>query len=596
MKNNVTRQDEIKYLYNKIVDNHIFNNQLTVNDLLNHISNGDLMLEMLDDDGSEVLDDSHIDSIKEVLPLLNKIADKPRSFIKTYEEKVPVETAKSINHKAIMKLSQDCNDWYARTITSVKPKNIISDLNEETIDLYENRFVCLLVKKISKILSDTKKYYLKQLQLLEDNKTVALMNKEFDHTTKSLNFYSKITKNILNNDDDSYKNKLVECNEKLSKMEKSINKFKKSVLFTQLHNKRISNTIQKTNILLFEHNYKKCYELWNILKEVVNENKLDIHQEVTDEIANNSYHIYNLILIICSLHDMDFEETTANKITLSEDGELSFKELVFVRGNEKLTITNEDTILTVSFTNNLNKHYKNKIKLFSNYKNFENITRSQFVDFSTHTLNDLIVTEKNSEISSQYALFSVNMTDVLNTFSLSERILRRFYGMGSNYAKEDLDNYNWGSYKTGLLIVSPNALRTNFIRIEKILNYHSSKNYNSTALTCCPLCNSNKISKVNTSDIQCNECNHIISNTYCNSCDPKHENKILWIKYKNEKFLQNKELVSNMNSLEYYQKLDKIELIMGEKAVTTFDLEKEESGWKLKTVCPNCGLTLGKNN
>ncbi len=493
-----------------------------------------------------------------------------------------------------MKLSQDCNDWYDRTITSVKPKNIISDLNEETIDLYENRFVCLLVKKISKIISDTKKYYLKQLQLLEDNKTVALMNKEFDYTTKSLNFYSKITKNVLNNDDDSYKNKLVECNEKLTKMEKSINKFKKSILFTQLHNKRISNTIQKTNILLFEHNYKKCYELWNLLKEVVNENKLDIQQEVTDEIANNSYHVYNLILLICSLHDMDFKEVTDNKITLSEDGEVSFKELVFVRNNDEITITNEDTTLTILFLNNLNKNYKNIIKLFSNYKNFENITKSQFIDFSTQVLNYLVINEKFSEISSQYALFSFNMTDILNTFSLSERVLRRFYGMGSNYSKEDIDSYNCGSYKTGLLIVTPNALRTNFIRIEKILNYHLSKNYNNSSPSHCPLCNSNKISRVNSTDIQCSDCNHIISNTYCNSCDPKHLNKILWIKYKNEKFLQNQDLVSNMNNLEYYQKLDKVELIMGEKAVTTFELEKEESGWKLKTVCPNCGLTLGK--
>ena len=42
-----------------------------------------------------------------------------------------------------------------------------------------------------------------------------------------------------------------------------------------------------------------------------------------------------------------------------------------------------------------------------------------------------------------------------------------------------------------------------------------------------------------------------------------------------------------------YYKLSKIETIMGEKATTAFELEQETTGWKLKTICPYCGIKLG---
>ena len=43
-----------------------------------------------------------------------------------------------------------------------------------------------------------------------------------------------------------------------------------------------------------------------------------------------------------------------------------------------------------------------------------------------------------------------------------------------------------------------------------------------------------------------------------------------------------------------YQHFGKISLmIMGERATTAFELEEEKRGWKLKTICPYCGVVLG---
>ena len=59
-------------------------------------------------------------------------------------------------------------------------------------------------------------------------------------------------------------------------------------------------------------------------------------------------------------------------------------------------------------------------------------------------------------------------------------------------------------------------------------------------------------------------------------------------------FLKRDDVVrGDFSKNKYYDKMSKLEIIMGEKATTAFELEKEESGWKLKTICPHCGVILG---
>lgn len=213
MKTDITRKDEEKFLKLKIAENSAFDAALTFDDLISAIGDGKLPLEVSDDDGSRVIDDSSIEEIKKVIPCLLKIVDKPRSFIRSLEEKVPVETAKRINHKAIAKLSQDSNDWYARTLLAVKPKNIVSDINVETIDLYENRFICSLIDRISKLLTQARLFYQDQIKTLDDNSAINVINREYQYNTESFKFYNKISSKLYSNHEESdYRKKVGERN------------------------------------------------------------------------------------------------------------------------------------------------------------------------------------------------------------------------------------------------------------------------------------------------------------------------------------------------------------------------------------------------
>ena len=84
-----------------------------------------------------------------------------------------------------------------------------------------------------------------------------------------------------------------------------------------------------------------------------------------------------------------------------------------------------------------------------------------------------------------------------------------------------------------------------------------------------------------------------ISFTYCNDCDAEHKKPILWVKYTDDNFVQNETIVRGLSEKSPYYRMGKIETIMGEHATTSFELVFDVDRWKLKTICPHCGIRLG---
>lgn len=600
MKTEIKRKDEERFLKFKIAENACFENPLSFNEIIECISSGILPLEVSEDDGTKILDEEQFEEIRKTVPFLLKIIDKPRSFIKSLEEKVPIETAKKINYKAIAKLSRDSNDWHARTVLSVKPKNIVADINEETIDLYENRFICSLIDKISKLIASRRHYYMDQIKNVDDSSAIYAMDKDY-HTTSSFPFFNKLTKNSAGFiSDNSYRDKLAVELERTIEVEKKIRIMKRSDFYRSLHKKRkVIDPIQKTNILMFEFNYNQAYKLWKTLNQYHEEDKLDNDIEVSPEDLQQYYYLYCFISILSVLHDLGFSEITKNKITYKDNNITIGNGLEFVRGIDTISLKINKDYIRLGY---INKESKNKIDEFlfyPDYVDFEPMSRTKVDEYTTNILNGFIDNSKFSTISSRYSLVSINMGRCSENNEFSNRVYKRFYGMGNNYHSEEKSEnlQNWGNYKTGIVIVSPVKLRDNFLKIEKIINYHILKGRDVAKFSKeCPLCGSKHVLASNDHNFICHSCHHSISITYCNDCDKEHEKPIVWIKYEDDNFLKRNDVVrGDFDKIRYFDKMSKIEIIMGEKATTSFELEKDVSGWKLKTICPYCGIKLGSN-
>ncbi len=598
----IRRKNEEIFLKLKIADNECLKTPLTAEELIEYMRFGYLPVEISEEDGTKVLNEGQIQEIEQCIPNLLKIVKKPKSFIKLYEEKVPIEIAKKINHKAISKLSMDSNDWYARTIINVKPKNVMSDLNEETIDLYENRFICSLTDKIAKLVASRRQYYKQQIKDQEDNSAIYAMGEEY-HTTREFPFFNEINKNAKYfSHNITFRDKLQAELDKTIEVEKKIRSIKMSEFYMTLHKKKkVTDPIQKTNILMFEKNYKKAYKLWKSLNQYREEDVLKNDIIISEEELKNHYFLYCFIIILSALHELDFAEKTGHKIIYKDNILQLENDLKFVNvknSKDSIEIRLNKEYISLEYQDLTAEGKKDKFLFYPNFVNFENMNRSEVDAYTEQILNNLQDDDRYSQITSIYSLVSINMNICSENNVFSDKVYRRFYGIGNNYSQdENKENLkNWGGYKRGILIITPSRLRDNLLKIEQVINYHILKGRNvSTFSRECPICGSKHIVN-NGGNYICYSCKRIVSVTYCNECDKKHQKPILWVRYINDNFLKREDVVrGDFANLMCYDKMSKIEIIMGKRATTTFELEKDVSGWKLKTICPYCGIKLGSS-
>lgn len=597
MQVEITRRDEQIYLRSSILENVIFQNDtLTFSQIISCLKNATLSLEVSEDKGTKILDNSSIEEIKRVIPFLMKIADKPRSFIQTLEEKVPVETAKRINHKAISKLSRDSSDWYARTVLSVKPKNVVSDINEETIDLYENRFICALIDRITKLLSQARQYYESQIQKYEETVAQREMEKEYVYSTNSFPLYNTIRKQ--NRDflrDDSFANKLKDELESILQIEKRIHSLKRSDFYRLLRKKRkVVDPIQRTNILMFEFNYNQAYKLWKYLNEKHQEDTIKSQLEIPEEESQETYQFYSCLCLMGVFSDMGFEEVGGGTVSYRENKFVFSKPLIFERGDDRLELHICEEGLKCRLLLDEKKKKYDEFIFFADFINFEVLSRSKIEEKTKELLSSHLPTEHLTSVSSVYSLVSIHLARCSEDNEFTEKVYRRFFSIGDNLSPEEGENIRkWGNYRAGIVILTPTNLRNNFLKLERIINFHIlQKKVARGGLSACPICGGRIIAE-DSENYSCHYCYHRISYTYCNECDKEHKKPILWVRYINDHFLKNETIVRNLDSAKPYYKMGKIEMIMGEYATTSFQLELDVDKWKMKTLCPRCGIKLG---
>ena len=96
-----------------------------------------------------VSDTSWIDMVEECIPYLDNIIRNPRRFIVQEENIVPIEKAKVVTEESIRHLAQHTSMIQeVQEDGTVIPLKLLNVYREETVDLYENRFIKSLVDNL----------------------------------------------------------------------------------------------------------------------------------------------------------------------------------------------------------------------------------------------------------------------------------------------------------------------------------------------------------------------------------------------------------------------------------------------------------------
>lgn len=212
-----------------------------------------------------VSDTSWIDMVEECIPYLDNIIRNPRRFIVQEENIVPIEKAKVVTEESIRHLAQHTSMIQeVQEDGTVIPLKLLNVYREETVDLYENRFIKSLVDNLytfvnNKLNESDQKSYAKVESTVS---YTGLMKKKGEEVEVNLQLKSKKDTEIDASKDGH------SLEERISHIKDIVSAFRGSTFIKSLkESSPVRSPIRKTNVILKEQNFIKALELWEYLEK-----------------------------------------------------------------------------------------------------------------------------------------------------------------------------------------------------------------------------------------------------------------------------------------------------------------------------------------
>lgn len=222
-------------------------------------------IEIKKQTNKQVSDTSWIDMLEECIPYLDNIIRNPRRFIVQEENIVPIAKAKVVTEESIKHLAQ-----HTQLIQDVKedgtimPEKLLNVYREETVDLYENRFIKSLVDNLYVFVSNKLKESDQRTYAKTSNDVTyeGLMKKNKEEVSVKV-ILSASSYTEENNDKDGHT--LVE---RIEHIKEVMAAFRSSTFIKSLKDSNpVRSPIRKTNVILKEPNFIKALELWEYLEK-----------------------------------------------------------------------------------------------------------------------------------------------------------------------------------------------------------------------------------------------------------------------------------------------------------------------------------------
>lgn len=212
----------------------------------------------------KVVDERWLSVIEESLDALNRITEHPRRFVTTSEELVPVELAKKISAESVRHLSQNTQFIASSKGEDIHPTKILNVTTEETYNLYENRFVYHLIRRLVTFID-------KRTDVIfwstgDETRNVLAMHSKVDDAYEQIEYKLEMTiKNTQSFAENDSENMQVFM--RIDRVRRMVMALRNSA-FCDLMNgcTKVTSPIQRTNAIMKDPDYRTCFKLWQFLE------------------------------------------------------------------------------------------------------------------------------------------------------------------------------------------------------------------------------------------------------------------------------------------------------------------------------------------
>lgn len=232
--------------------------------LFEMVQAGDNTLEQKNRILHKVIDEQWLTVVEEGIEAIFNIVDKPRRFIATSEEVVPVALAKKITADSVRHLSQHTQFITENAAGEIQPTRILNVTTEESYDLYENRFVYHLIQRLFAFVD-------KRTDVIfwstgDETCNVMSMESKIDDAYEEISYRVEMTiknrQSYVENDTDHMD--LFKRIDRVRRLSRTL----RTSSFCDIMNgcAKVRSPIQRTNLMMKDPDYRTCYKLWQFIE------------------------------------------------------------------------------------------------------------------------------------------------------------------------------------------------------------------------------------------------------------------------------------------------------------------------------------------
>lgn len=212
----------------------------------------------------KVVDERWLTVVEEGLTSIFNIVDKPRRFIATTEEVVPVALARKITADSVRHLSQNTQFITTNAKGDIQPTKVLNVTTEESFDLYENRFVYHLIQRLFAFVD-------KRTDVIfwstgDETCNTMCMESKIDDAYEEISYKVEMTvknrQSFAENDNDNME--LFKRIDRVRRMSRTL----RASSFCDIMNgcAKVRSPIQRTNLMMKDPDYRNCYKLWQFIE------------------------------------------------------------------------------------------------------------------------------------------------------------------------------------------------------------------------------------------------------------------------------------------------------------------------------------------
>ena len=224
----------------------------------------DTTIEQKREEFEKVVDEEWLTVIEDSLDAINAIIEKPRRFITTEEEVVPVSLARRISADSVRHLSQNTQFLAPSDDGDVHPTHVLNVSTAETYDLYENRFVYHLIQRLLAFIDKRTDviFWATGNEVCNRFKMHSKIDDAYEEIEYTVEMSVKNRQSFAENDADN-----TDTFMRIDRVRRLVFSLANSSFCKIMAGcSVVRSPIQRTNLMTKDPNYRACYRLWQFME------------------------------------------------------------------------------------------------------------------------------------------------------------------------------------------------------------------------------------------------------------------------------------------------------------------------------------------